>query len=144
MSGTSSAPVVRRWSRHPRCVSRARAELLVALEVWGLAPLADSATLVLSELLTNAGRHARVPPGRLIETRFQAVRGGLRIEVHDAAGAPPQKRDPDVDACDGRGLLLVTSLTDSWGFGERNGPGKVVWAELGTCEAPGEGDGDAP
>lgn len=140
MSDTSETLVVRRWSRHPRCVGLARVELLAALDGWGLVPLRDSAALVLSELLTNAGRHARVSPGREIETRFLAVGGGLRIEVHDASEAPPQERKPNVDACDGRGLLLVTALADAWGFGDRDGPGKVVWAEFGLNHRTGGGD----
>lgn len=136
-AGTS---VVRRWSRHPRCVGLARAELLAALEGWGLVVLRDSAALVLSELLTNAGRHARVSPGREIETRFLSVDGGLRIEVHDGSESPPQECKPDGDACEGRGLLLVSALADAWGFGERDGPGKVVWAELGLNRGADGGD----
>ncbi|WP_371791900.1 ATP-binding protein [Streptomyces sp. NBC_01471] len=125
--------VVRRWSRHPACVARARAELRTALEGWGLAPLVDVASLVLSELLTNAGRHAVVSPGREIETRFMpdAHGPGIRIEVHDASSVPPRMVGPDLDADGGRGLFLVDALADTWGFGERVGPGKVVWAELG-------------
>lgn len=124
-------PVVLRWSRHPRCVALARLELRKALARWGMGALEDSATLVLSELLTNAGRHARVSPGREIETRYvPAPGGGLRIEVHDASGDRPVRRVAGPDAHDGRGLVLVDALADSWGVSERNGPGKVVWAQL--------------
>ncbi|MFI6863216.1 ATP-binding protein [Streptomyces sp. NPDC050421] len=142
MSNASGTSVVRRWSRHPRCVGLARAELLAALEGWGLVALRDSAALVLSELLTNAGRHARVSPGREIETRFLSVDGGLRIEVHDGSESPPQECKPDVDACEGRGLLLVSALADAWGFGDRGGPGKVFWAEVGTSHRADGGDRD--
>ncbi|MFE3900695.1 ATP-binding protein [Streptomyces sp. NPDC059153] len=140
MSNVSAAQVVRRWSRHPRCVGAARAELRTAMEIWGLASLRDSATLVLSELLTNAGQHARVSPGREIETRFMRMDGGLRIEVHDASEVPPQECKPDLEACDGRGLLLVAALADAWGFEERVGPGKTVWAELRLGSMAGWGD----
>ncbi|PQM24767.1 ATP-binding protein [Streptomyces xinghaiensis] len=133
-------PVVLRWSRHPSCVGLARLELRKALAGWGLAALEESATLVLSELLTNAGRHARVSPGRQIETRYvPALPSGLRIEVHDASPVRPEPRAPDPDACGGRGLLLVAALADSWGIGDRDGPGKVVWAHLSL--PPREGDG---
>ncbi|MFE2377909.1 ATP-binding protein [Streptomyces sp. NPDC059398] len=141
MEATTEDAVVRRWSRRPVCVARARAELRTVLESWGLTPLTDTACLVLSELLTNAGRHAVVSPGREIETRF--LRGahgpGVRIEVHDASSVPPRMLAPGPDTEGGRGLLLVEALADSWGFGERGGPGKVVWAELG----PGGGGGGA-
>ncbi|MFI6899262.1 ATP-binding protein [Streptomyces sp. NPDC050256] len=140
MCDASGSSVVRRWSRHPRCVGLARAELLAALDGWGLAALRDSAALVLSELLTNAGRHARVSPGREIETRFLSVNGGLRIEVHDGSESPPQECKPDGDACEGRGLLLVSAFADAWGFGERVGSGKVVWAELGLSHHADGGD----
>ncbi|MFC9244455.1 ATP-binding protein [Streptomyces sp. NPDC057136] len=123
--------VIRRWSRHPRCVGQARSELRTALGSWGLALLSDAAVLVLSELMTNAGQHARVSPGREIETRFLVVNGNLRIEVHDASSALPQESEPDLEACGARGLLLVAAAADTWGFGDRVGPGKVVWAQLG-------------
>ncbi|WP_329595354.1 ATP-binding protein [Streptomyces sp. NBC_01362] len=92
-----------RWSRHPRCVSLARAELRSALAGWGLSEWEESAVLVLSELLTNAGRHARVSPGREIETRFRPLGDGVRIEVHDASDAPPEAREPEPGACGGQG-----------------------------------------
>lgn len=125
--------VVLRWSRHPRCVGMARAELRGVMGEWGLSAVEDRAVLVLSELLTNAGRHARVPQGREIETRFSRVGGGgggVRVEVHDASAVPPQERKPGPDAAGGRGLLLVAAVADRWGFGDRTGPGKVVWAEV--------------
>ncbi|WP_232837714.1 hypothetical protein [Streptomyces atratus] len=59
--------------------------------------------LVLSELPTDAGQHARVSPGREIETRFRPMDEGARIEVHDASDLPPQVRDPEPGACGGRG-----------------------------------------
>ena len=129
MGEASDDEIVLRWSRHPRQIGLARAELRTALMSWSLASLADSAALVLSELLTNAVQHARVPSGREIETRFVRLTRGVRIEVHDASPLWPVQHQPADDACDGRGLLLVAALADSWGFGERRGPGKVVWAE---------------
>ncbi|WP_457471266.1 ATP-binding protein [Streptomyces sp. TE4109] len=99
---------------------------------WGLSEWEESAVLVLSELLTNAGQHARVSPGREIETRFRPLGGGVRIEVHDASDVPPEVREPESGACGGRGLVLVGALADRWGYGARCGPGKVVWAEFGS------------
>lgn len=123
--------VVLRWNRHPSCVGLARLELRKALASWGLGMLEDSAVLVLSELLTNAARHARVSRGREIETRYvRRPCGGLRIEVHDASPEQPRRRTPELDATDGRGLVIVDALADVWGVGERNGPGKVLWAHL--------------
>ncbi|MFE2599957.1 ATP-binding protein [Streptomyces sp. NPDC059396] len=122
--------VVLRWSTDPRCVAFARMELRKALADWGLSVLEDSAVLILSELLTNAGVHAKVTPEQTIETRYFRSSGALRIEVHDGSEKCPQPRTPDTEASDGRGLLLVEALADEWGVAERTGPGKVVWASL--------------
>ncbi|MEV7870383.1 ATP-binding protein [Streptomyces sp. NPDC088124] len=132
--------VVLRWNRHPSSVGLARLELRKALAGWGLSGLEDSAALILSELLTNAARHARVSPGREIETRYLAESDGLRIEVHDASCVRPVPRAPDPEAPDGRGLAIVDALADRWGVGARDGGvGKVVWA---TLSPPGTGPGE--
>ncbi|MGW6461795.1 ATP-binding protein [Streptomyces sp. NPDC055078] len=122
--------VVARWSRSGRSVGRARADLRSLLAGWGLAGIEEEALIVLSELLTNAVRHARVSPGREIETRYLPLPGGIRIEVHDASDALPRMTAPAPDADGGRGLPLVAALADSWGVATRSGPGKAVWAEI--------------
>ncbi|MFJ2113358.1 MULTISPECIES: ATP-binding protein [unclassified Streptomyces] len=136
----NSPAVVLRWSRHPSCVGLARLELRKTLALWGMSALEDSALLILSELVTNAARHARVSQGREIETRYvrhhDDCRPGLRIEVHDASATPPQQRTQEPDATDGRGLVIVDALADAWGVSERNGPGKLVWAHLTLPPAP--------
>jgi serine/threonine-protein kinase RsbW len=130
--------VVLRWNRHPSCVGLARLELRKALELWGLGALEDSAQLILSELLTNAARHARVSPGREIETRYLRAGGGLRIEVHDASAERPRRCAPGADECGGRGLVIVEALADRWGVSDRDGAGKVVWALLAAPGAKGD------
>ncbi|MCT2590965.1 ATP-binding protein [Streptomyces sp. N2-109] len=141
--GQDHGPVVRRWSRHHSCVGQARLELRKVLAGWGLGGLEEPAVLVLSELLTNAVQHARVPPGREVETRYAAGPDGLRVEVHDACPEWPRFRVPDDESCEGRGLILVDALADKWGVSERSGPGKVVWAHLSlppdTDGEPGHG-----
>ncbi|MFI0983419.1 ATP-binding protein [Streptomyces sp. NPDC021093] len=126
--------VVLRWSRDPRAVGRARAELRKVLAGWGRTAVEDTATLVLSELLTNSQQHARTSHGWEIETRFSRVRSdGVRLEVYDADDRLPQPRaGGDTYDCDGRGLHLVDALADRWGVTDRDGPGKCVWAECGT------------
>ncbi|MYZ34028.1 ATP-binding protein [Streptomyces sp. SID4917] len=113
---------------------------------WGLSELEDSAVLIVSELVSNAGLHAKVTPEQIIETRYFRSSGALRIEVHDGSPDRPWPRPADPEATDGRGLLLVDALADEWGVADRGGPGKVVWASLSVrgaaeCDAPDGGRG---
>ncbi|MGC5344098.1 ATP-binding protein [Streptomyces sp. DT171] len=120
-----------RWTHRPANAVRARNALRTYLLGWGVSPeVADDAVLVLSELFTNAVSHARKPGGHVIGTRFERLVGGVRIEVHDASGVSPRRQEPTTYAEFGRGLVLVDALTGgSWGVGDREGVGKMVWAE---------------
>jgi two-component sensor histidine kinase len=103
--------------------------LVTNLDAWGLAQLAGTAELIVSELVTNAVRHAREPRGRLIWTRFERFECGVRIEVHDASDCKPECREVSAEAEGGRGLVLVDSLTGGrWGVSSREGVGKMIWA----------------
>ncbi|MFF4221937.1 ATP-binding protein [Streptomyces abikoensis] len=126
--------VTRRWSRHPRCVGLARDELRKSLADWGLTLLEDTAVLVLSELMSNAVVHAKVSPGRQIETSFRRQADGVRIAVDDACEARPALRRQDAES--GRGLHLVSLLSAQWGVADRVGVGKSVWAVVAV---PDEG-----
>ncbi|AVZ74976.1 ATP-binding protein [Streptomyces lunaelactis] len=137
-AGANDREVIRRWARHPRSVPLARAELRKTLAEWGLPQIEDAALLVLSELLTNAVRHARVSPGREIETRCRPVSDGVRIEVHDTADERPVMRSLDAEAVSGRGLSLVAAVADRWDVSDRTGPGKAVWAVLTVAGAGGD------
>jgi anti-sigma regulatory factor (Ser/Thr protein kinase) len=122
-------PVLKTWPRTARTVGRTRHALARDLDEWGLAHLAGTAELVLSELVTNAVNHARSPRGRRIGTRFERLEHGVRIEVHDASERKPELQRASADDESGRGLALVDVLTDGqWGVSARQGPGKLVWA----------------
>lgn len=127
------------WPATARSVHRARHELLAVLAEWGMAELGDAAGLVLTELMANAVRHGKVP-GRKVGTYFGRIRrpDGVRIEVHDACDGKPEVRAAGADDEQGRGLALVDAITGQrWGVGEREGPGKLVWAE---CTAGPHGE----
>ncbi|MFD8978840.1 ATP-binding protein [Streptomyces sp. NPDC059564] len=123
-----------------RAPGRARALLRAQLAEWTVdAEPADRAELLLSELVTNAVRHARAPQGRDIGIRIARYDGVLRVEVADAG--PAVKLTPQVVAEwdeRGRGLAIVAALAERWGCCPRlHGIGKTVWAEIGwTPEAP--------
>ncbi|MFI6443537.1 ATP-binding protein [Kitasatospora sp. NPDC050543] len=99
--------------------------------------LLEVGELVISELVANAVEHARTPPGRLIEVRFEMVATDqLRIEVHDASSEHPVIRPLAGDDDEsGRGLCLVEALVTAWGCCPRpGGVGKFVWALIGPVE----------
>ena len=83
--------------------------------------------LVVSELATNAVRHARTP------FRLSILTGPtLRVEVADGSSLLPTRASPDLWSESGRGLWLVAALTQSWGVVPLRA-GKVVWADLGRA-----------
>jgi serine/threonine-protein kinase RsbW len=106
-----------------------------ALVTWRLAYLEENAVLLVSELVTNAVRHAR--GGDAIMLELQAVGTWLRIEVTDADPQWPQPRTPAGFDGSGFGFVLVDALAGKWGVRE-TATGKAVWAELD------EGQSDEP
>jgi anti-sigma regulatory factor (Ser/Thr protein kinase) len=96
------------------------------LASWQLAHLADSATLVVSELVANALQHAHADPPEL---RLESGGSWLRVEVHDGDRHPPQLRAAVGLEETGRGLILVEAIASRWGVRETE-EGKAVWAEL--------------
>lgn len=91
----------------------------------GAEQLADAATLLVSELVTNAVLHARTD----IELRVLTAGSGLRVEVSDASRAVLITRHHSGFAATGRGLRLVESMASRWGVFE-TAAGKTVWFEL--------------
>ncbi|MGP4002588.1 ATP-binding protein [Streptomyces sp. 8N706] len=120
------------FRRSARSIPLARAVLRTQLAAWDVAgETADTACLLLSELMTNAHTHARVPRGREIGVRFARYDGLLRVEVADASVQRPTPRTPSADEEHGRGLALVAALAERWGVcPRRHGIGKAVWAEI--------------
>jgi anti-sigma regulatory factor (Ser/Thr protein kinase) len=107
----------------------ARDATMLSLHEWDMKELLDDATLVVSELVTNAAKL-----GQSFELRLTANGRTLRIEVGDHSVDEPivKTRVGDDRAEDGRGLLVVDALADLWGFDVRTDGGKIVWAVL-TC-----------
>ena len=111
-----------RLPRHARSVSRARTLLREQATSWKLPDeLTETAALLLSELMTNAYRHAKVSPGREIWARCVLEADHLRVSVTDANNTLPVPRQATVDDESGRGLSLVAALADDWGTEPREG-----------------------
>ena len=107
---------------------------------WGLSEIAKTAELLLSELVTNAVQGAQAIVSDLpVNVRLSANRDRLLIEVWDNNVQPPvpcmlENGFPAFDAESGRGLLLVETLSERWGWYPRGIRGKVIWCELGRNE----------
>ena len=115
----------RRLAPDPAEVRRARAVVREQLHDWGLARLADSAELMVSELVTNAVRHSH---GRAVQLRL--IRGEtLLCEVDDDDHTLPTLLSAEPGDEAGRGLRVVSTLAREWGT-SRTAAGKTVWFEL--------------
>lgn len=85
-----------------------------------------TASLLVTELVTNAALHART------EITIAVTAGGagsVRLEVRDGSGRLPRSREYGVDATTGRRLRLIADLAARRGI-EPVGGGKTVWVEL--------------
>ena len=99
------------------------------LRDWRLDHLQDTATLLVSEVVTNAVLHART---RLV-IELQRRGSTVRVTVSDCSDRLPKPRRADREAGTGRGLGLVASLASAWGTAPGVEPWrKDVWFELPT------------
>ncbi|MET7855683.1 SpoIIE family protein phosphatase [Streptomyces sp. NPDC005318] len=107
----------------PAAVRELRAAVAEKLDDWDLSDLAFTTELVLSELITNAIRHASAPVRvRLLRDRT------LICEVSDGSSTSPHLRYAATMDEGGRGLFLVSRIAEHWGT--RYTPeGKVIWAQ---------------
>lgn len=116
-------------------VGAARRQVRGALVGIGRDDLVDDALLVTSELVTNALLHAGTEIG--LEASYQSP--GFLVEVTDRSHRVPQPRSYGDEAGTGRGLQLVQSLSDDWGF-TSHVAGKTVWFSISRPYAdPPEG-----
>ncbi|GGZ96375.1 hypothetical protein GCM10010344_75660 [Streptomyces bluensis] len=107
----------------PAMVAGARRFAADRLGEWGLDEAAYVTELVVSELVTNAIRHAAPPVQlRLILDRT------LICEVSDASCTAPHLRRARTYDEGGRGLMPVAQLTRAWGT-RHTALGKTIWAE---------------
>ncbi|WAX78147.1 ATP-binding protein [Streptomyces sp. KMM 9044] len=112
----------------PGAVGAARSTVRAQLHGWGLGCIDDQAALLVSELVTNALRHATGP----IDVRLLRPSGldrVLRVEVSDPLPDLPHERDARPEDEGGRGLQLLTRTARRWGT-RPDGMGKTVWFEL--------------
>ena len=124
----ASLPGVRslRLTPHPTSPRASRDFVSRTLLDWRLTRHIASATLVVSELVTNAMIHA----GSDIDLAVSEHRQAIRIAVRDRSPDLPVEQ-PGASDEHGRGLAIVAGLSSSWGVLPcPEGGGKVVWAVL--------------
>jgi anti-sigma regulatory factor (Ser/Thr protein kinase) len=120
----------------PGAVPCARLHARLVLAEWGLKALAETAELLVSELVTNAVRaSAGLPEAQhhmpTVQMWLSADHEAVLVQVWDADHRLPVPQQPDPDADHGRGLLLVESLSQAWGaYRPGRSIGKIVWATL--------------
>lgn len=117
-------------ARRETAAGHARDFSVSVLARWGLAQLCEDVRLVVSELVTNAWRHAseRGHSGEDIELRLLRGRSAVVCQVSDSSSREPELARVDETAESGRGLHLVDRFSADWGWEHRDGHGKVVWA----------------
>jgi integral membrane sensor domain MASE1/anti-sigma regulatory factor (Ser/Thr protein kinase) len=85
--------------------------------------------LLVSELVTNSVRHARLQPGELIRLRVELSDRVLRVEVGDPGeGFAASIPEPVPGEPGGWGLFLTEQLADRWGI-DRAAGWTTVWVE---------------
>lgn len=120
----------------PGAVPCARLHTRLVLAEWGLKALADTAELIVSELITNAVRaSAGLPEAQhslpTVRMWLSADVERVLVQVWDADHQLPEPEQPGLDAEHGRGLLLVEALSEAWGaYRPQRSIGKIVWAVL--------------
>ncbi|WP_406729695.1 ATP-binding protein [Streptomyces sp. GD-15H] len=112
----------------PGAVGTARSTVRAQLQGWGIDGVGDLAALLVSELVTNALRHATGPIGVCL-SRPSGPDGVLRVEVSDPLPDLPHERVARPEDEGGRGLQLVACTARRWGT-RPGDAGKTVWFEL--------------
>ncbi|MET8814201.1 ATP-binding protein [Streptomyces sp. NPDC004549] len=123
-------------------VREARRFTRATLEPWDVGERSEDIALVVSELVTNALRHAL--PGEGADGSADGAAGSSPVRLHlmrwpgrlvcavrdPSHDTPVPRESDDFSAESGRGLFLVDSFADGWGWHPLAGAlnGKMVWA----------------
>jgi hypothetical protein len=136
---------IRPTALQKRCVSLtagptapgiARGQVRATIAAWDVPVDTSIAILLTSELVTNAVMHEA---GETINLVITCGYGQFGVDVHDTSCELPVPVDGPPDAETGRGLVLVASLSSSWGY-YRTPKGKAVYFTLAFASDSGEED----
>lgn len=116
----------------PESVAAGRQWSRETIADWKLDEVADVATQLVSELVTNSVEHAQTECVRLTVTYAEAT---LWIDVCDDDSANlPARRKVCPDDIRGRGLTIIEAMSDRWGISVTRS-GKSVWCALAAPRA---------
>lgn len=129
----------------PASVALARQALAADLRAAGVFDHAVSdATLVISELLSNAILHAYPLPGERLQVAWAVNGSSVEVAVSDGGSATvPHAGHPSPSSVSGRGLSIVAHLCQTWGVRTED-VGLTVWAVLPAPRCDGTGGHDDP
>lgn len=115
----------------PTSVAIARRRLSADLADHGVFDAAvEDAVLVVSELLSNALRHAHPLPSGQIMATWDWADDHVEVTVSDGGAATePRAGRPALSSLGGRGLGIVEFLATRWGV-RHDGEVTTVWAVL--------------
>jgi anti-sigma regulatory factor (Ser/Thr protein kinase) len=115
----------------PSSVSVARKRLSSELVASGVyESVVDDATVIVSELISNALRHARPLPSGQVRVCWARRGDLLELEVSDGGASTEPRRGPGtLSSLGGRGLGIVEALAEGWGVRHEDGA-TTVWAIL--------------
>jgi anti-sigma regulatory factor (Ser/Thr protein kinase) len=131
------APMERRvtFPLAPEAPSQARAVIGEELGSRS-AKVREDAMLLVSELITNAVRHAPTPERSEVELRIRNEPEKVRVVVADpGSGFVPRSRLPTISDGSGWGLYLVDRIADRWGVLTQDRT--EVWFELDLASEGG-------
>ena len=111
----------------PEVVGKVRGLARETLAAWGMSPLAENVTMVVSELVSNAILHGKAPITLALFQYGRVVRG--EVTDHSTVWPTPVPAGPEEEH--GRGLAIVEAYADRWGVvpASEGKPvdGKTVW-----------------
>ena len=96
--------------------------------------LVDDAVLLVSEIVSNSVRHARLDAADAIQVRVRGSNSMLHVDVVDPGPGFDPDRLPTSRSNGGWGLRLLDRLATRWGV-ERNEVTRV-WFELASPVSP--------
>jgi len=122
----------------PEQVSVARAFVTKTLSSQQVSTDTDTATLLTSEIVTNAINHTKSgTQGGTVTILVIGLAHGILVEILDGGSAGTPVVKGDLYAAEGHGLFLVQHLAAQWGY-LREPAGTTVWFHLAAADAPSQ------